>query len=272
MTPTRIFISYSHGSDTHRLFVQQLAQRLRGDGLDCQIDQYVNGFPAEGWQRWMENSIEQSDFVLVVCTPLYLQRYRGQDTNGGRGVSFEGVVISQTLYDAYYRNTKFVPVLPEDGNMSDVPLPLKSYTAFVLPRDYQGLYRFLTGQASVPVPEIGERVMFGESTTAPHSIALPQSGQAATPSPPSPTLPPQGGQGDKSPSGLGGAERRESKMSDALKAAWIGAVVILLAALITGLFALFAAPNISTQGDCSGVMTGDVNASITQNCTNRGKP
>lgn len=68
----RIFISYSHDSDLHREFVLQLANQLRADGLDCQIDQYINGFPAEGWQRWMENQIEQADFVLLVCTANYL--------------------------------------------------------------------------------------------------------------------------------------------------------------------------------------------------------
>lgn len=60
-------------------------------------------------------------------------------------------------------------------------------------------------------------------------------------------------------------------MSETMKAAYIGAVVTLLAAVIAGLFALFAAPNISTQGDCSGVITGDVNGSITQNCNQGAK-
>lgn len=131
----------------------------------------------------MENGIEQADFVLVVCTPLYLRRYRGQDPESGRGVNFEGVVISQTLYDAYYRNTKFIPVIPDNGSLDDVPLTLKGYTAYQLPQDYIRLYRLLTGQHGTPAPELGERVVLGKET--------------ATPLPPSPTLPPQGGQGER---------------------------------------------------------------------------
>ncbi len=73
----KIFISYSHDSDEHRDFVRAISDRMRGEGLDCQIDQYINGFPPEGWQHWMEKQIELADFVLLVCTPNYLKRYRG---------------------------------------------------------------------------------------------------------------------------------------------------------------------------------------------------
>ena len=65
MPAPRLFISYSHDSGAHRDFVLSLSNRLRADGLDCQIDQYINGFPPEGWQRWMEAQVEEADFVLL---------------------------------------------------------------------------------------------------------------------------------------------------------------------------------------------------------------
>ena len=46
---------------------------------------------------WMEDQIEEADFVLVVCTEIYLKRYRGKDTDGGRGVTYEDAIISQTI-------------------------------------------------------------------------------------------------------------------------------------------------------------------------------
>ena len=158
---TKVFISYSHDSQAHRDFVRGIAHRLRGDGLDCVIDQYINGFPSEGWLRWMENEVEAADFVLLVCTETYLRRYRGHETSGGgKGVTFEGVVISQSLYDTYYCNNKFVPLLPEGGDFGHVPLPLKQYTAYTLPTDYDNLYRYLTSQPEYAAPEIGsKRVM-----------------------------------------------------------------------------------------------------------------
>ena len=54
----KVFISYSHDSDAHRQRVLALSDQLREDSVDCYIDQYLNGWPAEGWQRWMEKQIE----------------------------------------------------------------------------------------------------------------------------------------------------------------------------------------------------------------------
>ena len=161
---SKVFISYSHDSVAHREFVRGIADRLCNEGLDCLIDQYINGFPPEGWQRWMENQIEAADFVLLVCTETYLRRYRGQETNGGKGGNFEGVVISQTLYDAYYLNAKFIPVIPESGDYGHVPVPLKPYSTYRLPDQYDDVYRVLTGQARYEKPRLGEIRIVGGDT------------------------------------------------------------------------------------------------------------
>lgn len=242
---SRIFISYSHDSSAHKTFVRGIADQLRSDGLDCRLDQYINGFPAEGWQRWMEDQVEQADFVLLVCTPDYLERYRGKARDGGRGVNFEGVVISQTLYDAYYRNTKFIPVLPENGQFDDVPLPLKGFSAYTLPADYDGLYRLLTDQAATPAPAIGEKRVLAE----------------ISPSPPAPL--PQGDRGVNADVSQG-----VGRVSDTVKAAYIAGGFALLAALIAGVFTLFAASgDITVTGsECAQVNTGANNGTTTQHC------
>jgi SEFIR domain len=46
----KVFISYSHDSPEHEQRVLELAERLRADGINCTIDQYVVA-PAEGWPR-----------------------------------------------------------------------------------------------------------------------------------------------------------------------------------------------------------------------------
>lgn len=164
----KVFISYSHDSKDHSGFVFGLAERLRKDGLVCVIDLHINGSPSEGWQRWMENQIETADFVLLVCTETYLRRYRGHETDEskGKGVTFEGVVISQSLYDAYYHNVKFVPVLPEGGDPNHVPLPLKSFTAYTLNEQYDRLYRHLTGQPEYIASPVGNRRVMPPTQTA----------------------------------------------------------------------------------------------------------
>ena len=54
--PPKVFISYSHDSPEHAQHVLELAERLRKDGVDAQIDQYIAGTPAGGWPRWMLHS------------------------------------------------------------------------------------------------------------------------------------------------------------------------------------------------------------------------
>lgn len=153
---TKVFISYSHDSPEHRDSILAFSDQLREDGVDCYIDQYVNGAPADGWQRWMEKQIQSADFVLVVCTPTYLKRFNGEDRTGGRGVNFEGVIISQVLYDNFQQNTKFIPVITDDGSLNNVPLILKSGSTYMLGKEYETLYRVLTNQPLATAKPLGK--------------------------------------------------------------------------------------------------------------------
>ncbi|MCP4676051.1 MAG: TIR domain-containing protein [Deltaproteobacteria bacterium] len=160
--PLQIFISYSHDSDEHANRVRELADRLRGDGIDCALDQYVTA-PPEGWPRWMQNCVEKADFVLVVATAIYKQRAGGKERSGvGRGVNFESILIVQDLYEAGMWNERFVPVLLKGARPEDIITPLKPYTYHVVITDqgYESLYRHLTGQPKVTKPLIGkERIL-----------------------------------------------------------------------------------------------------------------
>src|SRR5271166_1910189 len=70
----RVFISYSHDSREHERRVLGLAERLRKDGVDAQLDQYVPGTPPEGWPRWIADQLNWAELVLVVCTETYYSR------------------------------------------------------------------------------------------------------------------------------------------------------------------------------------------------------
>ncbi|WP_308872892.1 hypothetical protein [Thiothrix subterranea] len=87
-------------------------------------------------------------------------------------------MISQTLYDNYYLNDKFIPVLPQQGKYEHVPITLKRYSTYRLPEDYETLYRLLTNQAKfIPAPpgEIRQPSLlsrwFGSKKPAPVSAA-----------------------------------------------------------------------------------------------------
>ncbi|MGL5832779.1 MAG: SEFIR domain-containing protein [Waterburya sp.] len=157
-TPPKVFISYSHDFPEHKDRVLSLADHLRSDGIDCNIDQYEES-PAQGWTRWMLDRLEWADFVLVVCTEAYNRRFRGQEEPGkGKGVTWEGAVISQELYDAQVNSTKFIPVIfsAEDGEY--IPIIIRGFSHYKLDSeaDYEQLYRRLTNQPDTPKPQLGK--------------------------------------------------------------------------------------------------------------------
>jgi tetratricopeptide (TPR) repeat protein len=144
----RVLISYSHDSPAHMDRVWNLSERLRGDGIDCRIDQHEQS-PAEGWPRWCSKQIKESDFVLVACTEIYLRRYEGSEELGkGRGGTWEGMVITQELYNAQGKNTKFVPILFDQNDEPFIPIELQGATYYNPGSDagYEDLLRRISGQ------------------------------------------------------------------------------------------------------------------------------
>lgn len=153
---SRVFISYSHDSAGHKVRVLEMANRLRAEGIDARLDRYVS-FPAEGWPRWMRSQLEQADAVLIVCTAIYRERFDGADaTEKGAGARWEGLILTQELYEGQSRNqARFIPVLFEDTPTDAIPIALRPFTHFRLPGHYDALYRVLTDQPDVEVPAVG---------------------------------------------------------------------------------------------------------------------
>ena len=154
----KVFISYSYDSEEQIDRVLELSNRLRRDGIDCNIDQYEQS-PAKGWYRWMMDEIEKADFVLAICTPKYLRRFRANEENGmGMGVTWEGSIITQELYSQSGRNSKYIPVIFTQRDTVSIPKILRSTTKYNLSdaNGYEVLYRYLTEQPEIVRPELGE--------------------------------------------------------------------------------------------------------------------
>jgi hypothetical protein len=159
MSNPTVFISYSHDSDDHRKRVLGFSERLRADGIETVLDQYVNGVPLEGWPRWMLNQLDAASFVLVVCTETYYRRFRGKEVPGrGKGVDWEGALITQEIYDSRSQTLKFVPAFLSAAVESWIPEPLRSGTHYALTAEthYQSLLDFLAGRAGVEPGPLGE--------------------------------------------------------------------------------------------------------------------
>jgi hypothetical protein len=153
----KVFISYTHESLEHDDQVIALADRLRADGIDAQIDQYEFA-PPEGWTRWMRNKIKGADFVLAICSESYQRRTEGTEEPGkGRGGNREGLIIDEEIYESDGRNERFIAVILRDSDRRFIPEFLRTYQneSTETENGYDKLYRRLTHQPEVVKPALG---------------------------------------------------------------------------------------------------------------------
>jgi tetratricopeptide (TPR) repeat protein len=159
---TKTFISYSHDSQQHSQRVLALANQLRAQGVDAEIDQYETR-PPQGWPRWCEEQLrpDNSEFVLVICTETYLKRIEGRvSADEGRGVFWEGDIIYNYIYDQKSKG-RFLPVIFDRKDDEFIPIPLRSAARYLLTAfdlsdsEYEALYRELTHQPAVEKPPLG---------------------------------------------------------------------------------------------------------------------
>lgn len=171
----KVFISYSHDSDEHSKRVLTLSERLRVDGVHTIVDHYVkNNSPPGGWPRWMLNGLDEAAHVLCICTETYYRRFRGHEIPGkGKGVDWEGAVITQELYDSCNVSNKFIPVLFEASDQHNIPEPLRMQTRYLLnsKHNYRSLYDVLLDQGGIEPGPVGELQRKPRATGKPLTFA-----------------------------------------------------------------------------------------------------
>lgn len=150
----KVFISYSHDSKEIQDKVLEFSNKLRKEGIDANIDQYIDS-PPEGWPKWMERNIEESDYVLVLSTMGYKMKASGQID--GNGINWETNIVYQHLYNAGTTNDKFIPILTNQDSFKDILTPLQSATFYNIDNeeDYESLYWRLRG-VKKERPELGK--------------------------------------------------------------------------------------------------------------------
>ncbi len=150
-----VFISYSHDSDEHMKNVLDIANRLRSDYVDCELDQYIEN-PPEGWPKWMDTQIKKAMYVIVVCTKPYNYKFSANDQESiGKGIKWESRISYQHIYDLGSNNYKFIPVVFSKSDIDYVLTPLKGNTVYLIPNEYEKLLRRLSGKPSVEKPNLG---------------------------------------------------------------------------------------------------------------------
>ena len=119
MTPTqnnpKVFISYAWENGNLKDWVRNLAIELRNNGVDAKLDQW-EVVPGDQMPHFMEKSVRDNDYVLLICTPKY--KVRSESRIGG--VGYEGDIMTAEILQNN-NHKKFIPIL-QSGN-KDISIP-----------------------------------------------------------------------------------------------------------------------------------------------------
>ena len=123
----KVFVSYAwkdNAKDEVGALVRWLNEQ---EGIEVVSDHlHLDAPPPQGWEMWMLHSIENADIVLCVCGEAYKKGVEKRD-GGGRGVTWEGAIITIDLYENRGWNEKYYPILLGAGGHQFVPKPLRSW-------------------------------------------------------------------------------------------------------------------------------------------------
>ena len=122
----KVFISYSWESKEHSDWVNSLADKLLADGIEAIIDSY-DVSPGDRLPKFMESSIRDSDYVIIICT----EEYKRKANNREKGVGYESHIISAELYNNH-NDRKFIPVIRQGDFNSALPTYLDGKLAIDL--------------------------------------------------------------------------------------------------------------------------------------------
>lgn len=115
----KAFISYAWESDELKQWVKHLATILREKGIDAKIDQW-EVVPGDQIPHFMENSVRDNDYVLIICSPTY--KTKSEKRLGG--VGYEGdIIAAEILQKSNHR--KFIPILYVGTVLTSIPSGLQ---------------------------------------------------------------------------------------------------------------------------------------------------
>lgn len=153
--PPRLFLSYSHDSQQHKDWVLQLASRLVANGVDVLLDQWDLRLGANV-QQFMESASVDSDRVLAICTPEYVEK--ANDLRGG--VGYEKTILTAEMMKDLKSN-RIIPLIRSNETDNILPRFLlgKMYIDFrqneLYEVKYSELIHEIHGVAIRPRPLIG---------------------------------------------------------------------------------------------------------------------
>lgn len=117
----KVFISYSHDNAEHKSWVRKFAEDLTKNGVETILDSWHLRV-ADDLAFFMEQSIRESDYTLLICTPTFANKIN----NRKGGVTYEANLIIGNILNNYNNQVKFIPILKEGLPSESIPMYLSS--------------------------------------------------------------------------------------------------------------------------------------------------
>jgi hypothetical protein len=165
------FVSWAHsGRETPTEVAQAWAERvyefalaLIANGIETTLDLFRADDATVNWQTFGPQAIQDSDFVFLVVSKEWAERYEGtNDPTEGAGAAREAASL-KGVYDKNQdvAQRRFKIVLLADEELDVVPNELVGLSRFRVrtgtadDRGVTDIVRMVTGQASYPKPDLG---------------------------------------------------------------------------------------------------------------------
>ena len=116
LDPKRVFISYSHDSETHKDWVRELAEYLTENGIKVFLDQWDVGL-GDDLAAFMEHGIRKTDRVLAICTDKYVEKAN----SGSGGVGYEKTIATAEILRSVENRRRFIPIVREVAGDEKLP-------------------------------------------------------------------------------------------------------------------------------------------------------
>lgn len=155
IAPPKVFVSYSHDSDVHKAWVENLAGRLDKNGVDVILDQWDLRLGAD-LPLFMEHGLNDAKRVLAVCTTRYVQKAN----LGQGGVGYERMILTSSLMKDI-SSDRIIPIIRDNDLDGATPtfLSTRRYIDFrenaMHEERYAELIRDIHGIRVKPRPALG---------------------------------------------------------------------------------------------------------------------
>lgn len=151
----KVFVSYSHDSDLHKFWVENLAGRLVKNGVDVVFDQWDLRLGGD-LPLFMERGLSDANRVLAVCTARYVEKAN----LGQGGVGYERMILTSSLMRDI-SSDRIIPIIRDNSLNDPTPtfLSTRRYIDFRADTNYElryaDLIRDIHGVRVRPRPALG---------------------------------------------------------------------------------------------------------------------